>query len=295
MSSLSDLSTEILYSILSHVTQASYPNLSLTNRRLYQLVNPILYEHVYFCGNEKVDYSGRLFSDEVCDGQEPPPEASWVYNLDLLTQSLQCSPKLCSLMLRVELAWNVDEEKILRFLDILQHLTLQSLVLSPPSLYFQIPPHTKVTTLNTRHHGHFGGSEEDVVPDIDQLHKLCCIPSLNEISVDGWRYWSNSVTSPYLSSAKLDAPLKRAKTSPIIALRVSTAGTPGYVFNDILSWPKKLQLFHFECQPPLSGDYQMPGELSVADFIKPLQNCRDSLEELSIRCVAAHGDSMYHE
>lgn len=294
MPTLSDLSTELLLAIFSHVTPASHSNLSLTNRRLYQLVNPILYENLYFCAISGVDCTGNTFPNDWCSSLEPPLKASRVYKLDLLTQSLQRSPKLRSLILRVELDWNVDEGKVLGFLDIIQHSRLQSLVLSPPSLYFQIPDHTKVTTLNTRHYGHEGGSDEDVVPDIDQLHKLCCIPSLNEISVDGWQYWSMSVTSPYLSSAELDAPLKRAKTSPITVLRISTVGTPGHVFNDILSWPKSLCVFHFECAPPVCEGYQLPGKLDTEDFIKPLQHCRDTLEELSIHCVAEIGDSMYH-
>lgn len=89
----------------------------------------------------------------------------------------------------------------------------------------------------------------------------------------------------------VDAPLQRAKTSLITILRIFTSGAPGYVLNDILSWPKNLRVFEFECEPPIEWDfYPIPGKVSTEDFIKPLEHSRESLEELSIRCTVGTND-----
>lgn len=306
MKSLSDLSTELLLSIIYNLPSAAIPPLSLTNRRLHQIANTILYESVYFWGTgnndttEKVFESGR--NGELFDRQKAPVDASRIFNLEALTRVLQRDPLLASSVKKVELCWGADadmedEKRILRFLDITKCMQLETLIIAPPSLYFQVPSNAAVTTLRTRHQGHYGGLDEDVAPDIEQLHKQCCIPSLQEISIDGWLYWSESVMDAWCSCAvraAMDAktPLPRANTSPINILRVSTLGAPGHIFNEILSWSKDLRVFHFKGEPygGCVGQYQGPGRLSSEDFIKPLQQCRETLEELSIRCSGGIND-----
>lgn len=238
---------------------------------------------------------------ELYDTQKAPIHASRIFDLGAFTIFLQRHPRLASRIRNVELCWDAgdgmeDEKRVLLFLDAAKCLQLRTLVLTPPSLFFQVPAHAAVTTLRTRHKGHYGGRDEDVVPDIDQFYKQCCISSLQEISINGWLYWSRSVTDANLLTFRgatgpgSDASLLRANTSPITVLRMSTLGAPIYVFNEILSWPKRLQSFHFECHPYCGWgqQYQMPGKLSSEDFIKPLQQCRNALEELSIRCFVGH-------
>lgn len=78
-----------------------------------------------------------------------------------------------------------DSGRVFHFLDVTEHTRVESLILWPSSLYFQVPAHLAVISLRTRHHGPHGGSDEDLALDIDHLHKQCCIPSLDEVSVDG--------------------------------------------------------------------------------------------------------------
>lgn len=64
-----------------------------------------------------------------------------------------------------------DEAKVVRLLDTTKHVRLEALVLSPPSLYFQVPADSAVG-----HEGHFGGYGEENAQDIDQLHKDLLYP-----------------------------------------------------------------------------------------------------------------------
>lgn len=305
---LPDLSTELLLQILSEVASTSFYSLSLTNQRLHQIAHPRLYESFYFWGTGNEDTTERSFEyghgcDELYERQKAPTGASHVFDLDQLGQTLQHSPQLALHMRKIELTWGIhvdsngeawemneeieEEKRVLRFLDITRSMQLESLVLCPPSLYFQVPTHAAVTTLRTSHEGHYGGDAEDVYPDIDQLHKQCCIPSLKEVTVNGWIYWGNHV-----NDTTVFPPLVRAKTSPITILRISSLGAPADTFEDMLSWPKKLRVFHFKCEPYISGgsQYQMHSRIDSEDFIRPLQQCQDSLEELSIRCYVGHND-----
>lgn len=297
MTGLLDLSNELLSSVIFDQPPAMLSSLSLTNQRLHLIANPTLYASIYFWGTGNKDTTERVFESgsygELYDRQAAPIGAFRVYNLGALTRTLETCPSLASRVKRVELTWgndkDVEDEKlIMLFLNVIKHIRLDILSLAPPSLYFQVPTDIAVTTLRTRHMGQSGGLDEDVVPDIDQLHKQCCIPSLNEIFVHGWLYWSESMADEiyrrYANTARDTSP-RRAKTSPITILRISTIGAPGHVFNDILSWPKKLRVFHFDCEPYIGwgSQFQMPGIFSSRDFINPLEQCCDTLEELSLR------------
>jgi hypothetical protein len=299
MRNLSDLSTELLLAIISDLPSAVLFSLLLTNRRLHKIAITKLYESIYFWGTGNKDKTERVFEagkyGELYDTQKAPIDASRIFDLGAFTIFLQRHPQLASLIRNVELCWDADdgmedEKRVLRFLDAAKCLQLKTLVLTPPSLFFQVPAHAAVTTLWTRHKGHYGGRDEDVVPDLDQFYKQCCISSLQEISINGWLYGSRSVTDETLWDP--NAPSLRAKTSPITILRVWTLGPPGHIFNELLSWPRELRLFHFECYPYFGwgAHYQMPGKLSSEDFIKPLQQCRNALEDLSIRCFVGHND-----
>lgn len=298
--SLPDLSSELLLQILSEVASTSFYSLSLTNQRLHHIANPRLYESLYFWGTGNKDTTERCFESgdfgELYDTEEAPLGASRVFSLDRLAQTLQQSPRVASYLKKVELTWGADQDTkddkvVLRFLDIIKTIHLESLVLYPPSLYFQVPAHAAVTTLRTRHEGHSGGLDEDIYPDIDQLHKQCCIPSLKEISVNGWLYWGSPPEDIRISSVDL----VRAKTSPITTLRMSSLGAPGHTFEDILSWPKNLRVFHFMSRPEIGCGkmYQMDSRIVSADFIRPLQQCIDTLEELSIRCFQGVKDCKF--
>ena len=308
MTFLLDLSTELILLICAHVQPHDLKSLSRINRRFHRTVTPVMYESIYFWGTNETYNEERIFHNgregELFTRERAPPGAVRCFDLLALTHSLQSSSLLRSHLRRAELTWgpgkgfyeqdgsndgsesrtNADEDQksILHFLNTTKDLLLESLTLSSSNLYFQVPPHTKVTSLKIRHQGHYGGSEIDVLPDIDQLHKQCCIPSLDEVFVDGWLFWSDSVADQFNRWRDLD--LRRAKSAALTKLRISSFGPPGAVFEDILSWPRSLRVFHFECRPYDGYRYLMPGRLCSDDFIRSLRHCHDTLEELKIRC-----------
>ena len=334
MANLTSLSTELILAICTHLQLIDIRSISLTTRKLYQIANPRFYEYVYFWGTDNKDTEERVFNGangQYFARQQAPSDATRIYNLDALTISILGSALLRSYLNRVDLTWahregmdedardihnryckaesstqdnskenfaaprvSEDEEKVLRFLDAVRDVPLISLTLSPPGLYFQVPAYAAVTSLRLRHKGPYGGLYKNVAPDIDQLHKQCCIASLDEVFIDGWLFWSDSVSEQLIDPMlNTDMFQRRAKTSPLTSMRISSMGPPGVIFDDILGWPRSLRIFWFECSPYDGLRYAMPGILCSEDFIRPLQHCRDTLEELVIRGASSLSGNVF--
>lgn len=170
MGNISNLAAELLLSIISDLSSKSILSLSLTNKRLHQATNSKLYKSLYFWGTGNKDETERVFHiagyGSSLHPQPRPLDASRIYCLDALTRALQRDPSLASQIEMVDLIWDTDdnsedENKVLRFLEITKHLRFDTLIISPPSLYFQVPAYAPVTTLRTRHKGHFTGYESE--------------------------------------------------------------------------------------------------------------------------------------
>lgn len=170
MVQLLDLSNELHLLIIHELPPDAVSSLALANRRLHQLVNPRLYESIFYCWESPQCYHGK-YSHE--------PEATRIYDLRVLGRTLQHSPYLRSHVKRLDLTWGhgttvVNSENVLLFLDVMKHTRFESLILIPPSLCFPIPAHTAVKKVELRPQGNYIMREgNDLV--LNWLHKHCCI------------------------------------------------------------------------------------------------------------------------
>ena len=174
-----------------------------------------------------------------------------------------------------------EEERLYQLIRLLGTSPIKFLRLSCPNLYSQLPHKASVTHLKVRHRGEACGDKNILLKDLDQLHELTTISSLQSLVIDGWSYWGDSVLK---DNVAYGVPTE-VKSSSIIDLRIITMGRPGIHLYEVLSWPKALRTFHFECAPHDGRHYILPSKLSSTDLIEPLQHCQDSLEELIIRCA----------
>ena len=333
MPTLLDLSTELLVSIVSFAPSHSLVALTLSCKRLQEVAIPKLYKSLYFWGTGYQDTEERIFprdtNGELFLRRQPPGHATRIHDLDSLVRTIEQSRNLGSLIQEVELTWgpgaglvkayaaalrasaslNVrdddtgnlyvqeydngeeDEERVDRFLRQLAFPPTRMLCLSSPNLYSRIYQIAPITHLKIRHEGEDCGDDEVLTNDLDQLHALSVVPYLQNLYIDGWSYWGDSVSNDNISYG----PLTRAKSSSMTELRISTMGRPGIDLNEVLSWPRALRSFSFECAPHDGRRYVLPSNLSSTDFIQPLQHCRESLEQLMICCAdGASGRYLSH-
>ena len=301
MTYLPRLPSELLRQIFAYLPQAYLLALIRTEQRLGQVAVPQLYKSLYFWGTGYTDIEERWFPRSIHGtshtSSKPPANATRIFDVELLTRSLEESSSLRSYIHELDLIWGgddlhtkragqwvlMDERRLQRFLSLLDSSLLRHLSLTTTDLYAQLPEKVKVRSLQLKYNGEGREYGDNLAKDLDRLHQLSCIPSLESLIIDGWNHWCNLPRAlPYSISPN-------ARVSLLSSIQITTSGFPGVNLNEVLSWPKALKVFHFDCWPPdelHSFEYSI---LSSGDFLQPLECCRGTLEELSIRCLEGNG------
>ena len=286
MTSLTDLPTEILDSIISQLLHQylhnSFPrncliDLSFVSRRLNRLTNLILYQSVYY----RSDYDQGPVTPGETSLEAPYLPPTRIFHLGYFSRTLESSPALRALVHHVDISWSwksfsIWTEYHLSRVLLQLHTSARSMHLEPLRAGFPVSRYASLTSVSLTYSRAYQGYDSSS-PWVS-LNRICLIPTLRRLSLS---LWPLSELEPTFGEAEA-----KSRCSNITHLSLYRSEYPWPVLEELLTWPKALESFILHSYPFEALDNAQHQRYSPAELLDYLRPQRDSLESLFLTIIS---------